>query len=525
MAEIKNFKFGSNNIDLVKFNDGTEKTVGRVVYNGNTVMQLQMGAGQPNTAITLNSMSIDFQTTSLVTVTPVMQNSDTRFNAKVQRNFNSGATSQVGGVIAPLGTVNDTIVIGKNLPLSVSYYTEHENKNTTAINDSEIRTQNFPLSAAPTISLLSSTSSTITLRLQNNSSLAGSGVARLYNPASNTSSFGVGPFPAETGNIVFSNLSPNTNYTIFYWFDPGAASGQLLSNITEPAVLNRPSIFNVSSSTNSISWSVFNNANVTVTIRSKILNFSEQAISAGPGASVNFSQSSLASSTTYTIEAYSTANNFINSLVASTNASTSAPSSGGGGTTPPPDDGGGTTPPPDDGGGTTPPPDDGGGGGGGCLDVNTPIAMFDGSYKLLKDIKVGDELTGYYIDGMIDEKTPGWQSWATSEPTSGNILPIKVIALKEDYYNAYYLINNTLKITKSHKLFATRDGVNWTWIDSSEIAAGDRLIDIDKNIITVTDLAYIPERIDVITLDVETWDNYFVTPLNILVHNNELVKA
>jgi len=60
--------------------------------------------------------------------------------------------------------------------------------------------------------------------------------------------------------------------------------------------------------------------------------------------------------------------------------------------TPPP-----PTPPP-----PTPPPT-----GGGCLDENTLINMFDGTQKILKDIQIGDQLTGYYIDGMIDEEVPG----------------------------------------------------------------------------------------------------------------------
>jgi hypothetical protein len=33
--------------------------------------------------------------------------------------------------------------------------------------------------------------------------------------------------------------------------------------------------------------------------------------------------------------------------------------------------------------------------------------MFDGTKKLLKDIVIGDELMGYYMDGMIDEEVPG----------------------------------------------------------------------------------------------------------------------
>jgi hypothetical protein len=33
--------------------------------------------------------------------------------------------------------------------------------------------------------------------------------------------------------------------------------------------------------------------------------------------------------------------------------------------------------------------------------------MFDGTQKALKDIEIGDQLTGYNIDGMIDEEVEG----------------------------------------------------------------------------------------------------------------------
>jgi hypothetical protein len=33
--------------------------------------------------------------------------------------------------------------------------------------------------------------------------------------------------------------------------------------------------------------------------------------------------------------------------------------------------------------------------------------MYDGTSKAIKDVKVGDELKGYYIPGMIDESIPG----------------------------------------------------------------------------------------------------------------------
>jgi hypothetical protein len=41
------------------------------------------------------------------------------------------------------------------------------------------------------------------------------------------------------------------------------------------------------------------------------------------------------------------------------------------------------------------------------LDENTQMPMWNGTYKALKDIVIGDELTGYYVEGMIDENVEG----------------------------------------------------------------------------------------------------------------------
>ena len=145
--------------------------------------------------------------------------------------------------------------------------------------------------------------------------------------------------------------------------------------------------------------------------------------------------------------------------------------------------------------------------------------MFDGTKKLLKDIIVGDELMGYYMDGMIEEEVPGWEQWTTNEPTTGELVPVIVNHTRKDYYTSYYLINNDIKITKMHEFFASTDGLTWGWIDSSDLKVGDKLLDVDKNIIEITSKLYITEPLNVIVLDVETTDNYFAGQSNILIHN------
>jgi hypothetical protein len=161
---------------------------------------------------------------------------------------------------------------------------------------------------------------------------------------------------------------------------------------------------------------------------------------------------------------------------------------------------------------------------GGCLHEDTLMTMFDGTQKLLKDIVIGDELMGYHIDGMIDEEEPGWENWTTENHLSGEIVPVTVTGVKQDAYSSYYLINNDIKITKQHRFFASTDAITWTWIDSTDLKVGDKLLDIDKNIIEITSKLYIQEALHVVVLDVETTDNYFVGQSNILIHNSDEFK-
>jgi hypothetical protein len=87
------------------------------------------------------------------------------------------------------------------------------------------------------------------------------------------------------------------------------------------------------------------------------------------------------------------------------------------------------------------------------------MPMHDGTTKLLKDIVVGDVLTGYYMEGMIDGDVPGWNNWTTTSPTEGFMIPITVTEVRTAEYENFYYINSDIKITREHSLFASKDGI------------------------------------------------------------------
>jgi hypothetical protein len=124
---------------------------------------------------------------------------------------------------------------------------------------------------------------------------------------------------------------------------------------------------------------------------------------------------------------------------------------------------------------------------------------------------------------MIDEEVEGWEQWTTNTPIIGELVPVTVTNVRKDFYTSYYLINNDIKITKLHRLFASTDGSTWTWIDSSDLEVGYKLLDINKNIIEITSKLQVTELLDVIILDVENTDNYFAGQSSVLIHNTDEV--
>lgn len=161
------------------------------------------------------------------------------------------------------------------------------------------------------------------------------------------------------------------------------------------------------------------------------------------------------------------------------------------------------------------------GGGGGCVALDTPVWMEDGSTKQAQYIKAGDVILGYNLPGMKDGSESDWESWTTNN-IDGEVVPVVVKTAILDWYKEYYVINNDLKITQQHMIFVCKNGI-WGWVDVRDMEVGDQLVDLDENIVDITSIRKVSERLDVVTLDVEDVDTYFVGNHPILVHNADTV--
>lgn len=395
-----------------------------------------------------------------------------------------------------------------------------------------------PITATPTTSVGTVTANTVNFNISNNDAAT----------ASITWQIRVG---SETGSVIASNtVSVASGATIqasasglstgqTYWLTGvfATASGKQISaeatrrsatttttttTTTAAPQTAAPSFSNISSTTNSISFRANNNDSSSVTM-SVTNNTTGQFLFNGTVAGNSFTSitnSGLSSSTTYTYQitvqaSGKTSNNITQNI--STQASSPPPS-----TNPPSGPTTTTT--------TTAAPTTTTTAAPtttttttqfGCLDVNTPIYMFDGSIKLLKDIQVGDELLGYYIDGMLDESNPYWQNWYAPLSAEGNFEKAVVTGVTPSSYHQYFIINNDIRITKAHPMFVNQLGTDtWNWIDTPHIQVGDKLKGLDGSIIEVQSYAVVNDFIEVVTLDVENIDNYFAGQTPVLVHNN-----
>ncbi len=165
-----------------------------------------------------------------------------------------------------------------------------------------------------------------------------------------------------------------------------------------------------------------------------------------------------------------------------------------------------------------------GGDGGGCLPFDTPVMLWSEGTKPLGELRPGDEVIGYYADGMIDESGTGWLDWTMPADAAalGLFIPSTVVLTMVSTYPAYYLINGELRATFEHPFLVLRDGL-WRWIRAEHLQPGDAMLTDDfASPIFVEECVLVQEPLQVANINVEQVDNYFVQAFgrSVLTHNS-----
>jgi len=167
-------------------------------------------------------------------------------------------------------------------------------------------------------------------------------------------------------------------------------------------------------------------------------------------------------------------------------------------------------------------------GGLGCVGIGTPITMADGTTKNIEDVNVGEWVRAASVPGMpldFDEEdtwsvwsgtphgNPPGSVWATAyydiqemnrvTPASASVQEIYF-----DWYDNYYLVNGSLKVTYEHPFFVLRDG-SYHFKTTVSLQLGDKLFKTDNEFEEIESIEFINEPLETVNFNVENLDVYF----------------
>lgn len=150
--------------------------------------------------------------------------------------------------------------------------------------------------------------------------------------------------------------------------------------------------------------------------------------------------------------------------------------------------------------------------GGACLDENTLIVLSNGEKKAIKYIALGEKVLSYKINNNTTESI----DWI-GDIRNGNFDSSIVKSIKSNYVKGYYVINDNIKATSTHRVIVKTNNGLWKWLAVRDIKPGYKLFRQDGNAININSIVYMDAYINVIKIDVEETDNYFAGDM--LNHN------
>lgn len=167
--------------------------------------------------------------------------------------------------------------------------------------------------------------------------------------------------------------------------------------------------------------------------------------------------------------------------------------------------------------------DGSGGGGSGCILFSVPLWLADGTTIPIGDAAIGMEVKSKAYKGIFTVETEGWQQWSNSNIVEAEETTSIITGVKLDTFYEIYYINDDVAITKEHEILSFKGG-SWKWRDVRDLAVGDFIVDDANFEVEIKTLRKEFGKFDVVTLDVEDVDNYYVGVSPILVHNAGTIK-
>ena len=161
--------------------------------------------------------------------------------------------------------------------------------------------------------------------------------------------------------------------------------------------------------------------------------------------------------------------------------------------------------------------------GSGCWAYGTQVTLSNGSTKPIEDVVVGDVLRAPVIptypngeDSSMWYPASVWSTETADELAYEDTVVTKVNHVIE---SAFYLINDTFKVTGDHFVFVKKNMV-WQFARVDELAVGDFFKNESGEELEITKKVEINESTMVVDIDVEDNDLFFAN--GIITHNFKL---
>lgn len=154
------------------------------------------------------------------------------------------------------------------------------------------------------------------------------------------------------------------------------------------------------------------------------------------------------------------------------------------------------------------------GGGGGCLEISTPVTLENGMQLSVGDLKPGYKILGHFGNDIHEFAYKGFDS-------KPRLIFNTVINNEIKEFNYYYNINDEFKCSETHNLFIYRDGY-WQWVLSPYLRKGDLMFHISGKKVPITSIEHVNAPIKVAYLTLLRPNTYFAA--GYLHHNTAAEK-
>lgn len=153
-----------------------------------------------------------------------------------------------------------------------------------------------------------------------------------------------------------------------------------------------------------------------------------------------------------------------------------------------------------------------------CFAYGTLIKTTSG-YSKVEDLRVGDTVLGFNIDGMVPESNGMWREWNTTDISTLEIKPVTVVSAISFNDFSYVNINGIIS-TMDHVYFVESDG-KFCWKNASDLTTSDKLVSPSGDLIDIYQIEVSNEPNKFVALDVSPYDTLIVNNgiKDILAHN------